>query len=131
MASKVPQQMDTSTAIEYLARKGYRVTDDTVRYHVHRGRLQAPVYGRKQRSLFVFEKVELDRFLSEVVPRLKVRWRGPGLRRRRVNPYPRLRPGRGYAFSPYQGKLFDTERGSTPQWRMSTPCGCRASIAGD
>ena len=70
---KTPEQMFTGPAIEYLARNGYAVTCQTLRYHYLRGRIAARVYGGKQRSLFVFEKAELDRFLREEAPRLKAR----------------------------------------------------------
>ena len=71
--TEAPDAMDTATATEYLARNGYPVTDDTLRYHFRRGHISATVYGRKQGSLFVFQKAELDRFLRDEVPRLKVR----------------------------------------------------------
>ena len=66
-------EMDTAAALEYLAHNGYCVRAETLRHHRRKGRIQAKVYGKKQAAVFVFAKDELDRFLSEEVPRLKVR----------------------------------------------------------
>jgi hypothetical protein len=64
--------MTTAEARAYLSRRGYNVQEQTLRFHVRRGKLTPEVYGSGRGSVWMFPQAELDRFLAEDRPKLRV-----------------------------------------------------------